>query len=37
VDAVVDGLDLGKVGQNQEVLGRVSLDPNSLVDRFNSR
>jgi cytoskeleton protein RodZ len=37
VDAVVDGLDLGKVGQNQQVLGRVSLDPNSLVDRFNSR
>ncbi len=37
LDAVVDGLDLGKVGDNSQVLGRVSLDPNSLVDRFNSR
>jgi cytoskeleton protein RodZ len=37
VDAVVDGLDLGKVGENQQVLGHVSLDPQSLVDRFNTR
>jgi cytoskeleton protein RodZ len=37
VDAVVDGLDLGKVGENSQVLGHVSLDPQSLVDRFNTR
>jgi cytoskeleton protein RodZ len=36
VDVVLDGTDIGKVGQNQEVLGRVSLDPQSLVDRYNS-
>jgi cytoskeleton protein RodZ len=36
VDIVLDGTDVGKVGQNQEVLGRVSLDPQSLVDRYNS-
>ena len=37
VEAAVDGLPLGRVGQNAQVLGRVSLDPTSLVDRFNSR
>jgi len=37
LDAVVDGLDLGRVGQSQQVLGKISLDPHSLVDRFNSR
>jgi hypothetical protein len=37
LDAVVDGLDLGRVGENQQVLGHVSLDPQSLVDRFNTR
>jgi len=37
LDAVVDGLDLGRVGENQQVLGHISLDPQSLVDRFNTR
>jgi cytoskeleton protein RodZ len=37
VDVMVDGRDMGKVGQNQEILGRVALDPSSLADRFNSR
>lgn len=32
----LDGQALGRVGQNQEILGRVSLDPQSLVDRFNA-
>jgi cytoskeleton protein RodZ len=37
VEVVLDGLALGRAGQTQQVLGRVSLDPQSLVDRFNSR
>jgi cytoskeleton protein RodZ len=37
LDAVVDGIDLGRVGENEQVLGKVSLDPQSLVDRFNTR
>jgi cytoskeleton protein RodZ len=36
VDAMVDGVELGRVGQDREILGRVSLDPASLVGRFNS-
>ena len=36
VDVVVDGLDKGQVGQNQQILGHVSLEPQSLVERFNS-
>jgi cytoskeleton protein RodZ len=32
----LDGQALGHVGQNQEVLGRVSLDPQSLADRFTA-
>ena len=36
VDVVMDGVNMGRVGQNQQILGRVSLDPQSLVDRFNS-
>jgi hypothetical protein len=31
----LDGISLGRAGQQQEVLGRVSLDPQSLSDRFN--
>ena len=30
----LDGVTLGRVGQPQQVLGRVSLDPQSLTDRF---
>jgi len=30
----LDGATLGRVGQPQQVLGRVSLDPQSLSDRF---
>jgi len=36
VEVDLDGQALGSVGQNQEILGRVSLDPQSLVDRFNA-
>jgi cytoskeleton protein RodZ len=36
VEVALDGQTLGQVGQNQEILGRVSLDPQSLVDRFNA-
>jgi len=30
----LDGTSLGRIGQAQQVLGRVSLDPQSLTDRF---
>lgn len=33
----LDGIALGRAGQQQQVFGRVSLDPQSLVDRFNNR
>jgi cytoskeleton protein RodZ len=36
VDVTLDGLDKGRVGQNQQILGHVSLDMPSLVERFNS-
>ena len=36
VDVTLDGLDKGRVGQNQQILGHVSLDTQSLVERFNS-
>ena len=32
----VDGKNLGAVGQPQQVLGRVSLEPDSLMDRFRT-
>jgi cytoskeleton protein RodZ len=32
----VDGKNLGVVGQPQQVLGRVSLEPESLMDRFRA-
>ena len=32
----VDGKNLGPVGQAQQVLGRVSLEPESLMDRFRN-
>ena len=35
VEADLDGKSLGRVGQDSQVLGRVSLDPQSLADRFN--
>ena len=37
VEVDVDGIALGRAGQPQQVLGRVSLDPQSLTDRFNNR
>lgn len=37
LNVLLDGKDMGRVGQNSQVLGRVSLDPASLVDRFNTR
>ena len=36
VEVDVDGISLGRAGQLGQVLGKVSLDPQSLVDRFNS-
>jgi cytoskeleton protein RodZ len=36
VEVVLDGLDKGRVGHSQQILGHVSLDAQSLVDRFNS-
>ena len=33
----VDGVSLGRAGTASQVLGKVSLDPQSLVDRFNNR
>ena len=32
----VDGKNLGTVGQPQQVLGRVSLEPDSLMERFRA-
>ena len=37
VEVALDGQAMGRAGQQQQILGRVSLDPQSLVDRFNSR
>jgi cytoskeleton protein RodZ len=37
VEATLDGKVLGPIGQENQVVGRVSLDPQSLVDRFNVR
>ena len=36
VEVDVDGLALGRAGQPSQVLGKVSLDPQSLADRFNT-
>jgi hypothetical protein len=35
VEVDLDGIALGRAGQQSQVLGRMSLDPQSLVDRFN--
>jgi cytoskeleton protein RodZ len=37
VEVNVDGNPLGRAGSEDQVVGRVSLDPQSLSDRFNSR
>jgi len=36
VEVDLDGVALGRAGQPQQVVGRVSLDPQSLSDRFNN-
>jgi cytoskeleton protein RodZ len=36
VELDLDGIALGRAGQPQQVLGRTTLDPQSLADRFNS-
>ena len=36
VEVDLDGISLGRAGQAQQVVGRVSLDPQSLNDRFNN-
>jgi cytoskeleton protein RodZ len=37
VEVDLDGTALGRAGQAQQIVGRVSLDPQSLNDRFNNR
>ena len=32
----LDGIALGRAGQAQQIVGKVSLDPQSLADRFNN-
>lgn len=36
VEVDLDGIALGRAGLPEQVLGRVSLDPQSLTDRFNN-
>ena len=36
VEVDLDGVALGRAGASQQVLGRVSLDPQALADRFNN-
>jgi cytoskeleton protein RodZ len=36
VEVDLDGAALGRAGQAQQIVGRVSLDPQSLTDRFNN-
>jgi len=36
VEVVLDGMAIGKVGQNQQILGHVSLDPQTLVGRLET-
>jgi cytoskeleton protein RodZ len=36
VEIDLDGIALGRAGQPQQILGRISLDPQSLADRFNN-
>ena len=36
VEVDLDGIALGQAGRPQQVVGRVSLDPQSLTDRFNN-
>jgi cytoskeleton protein RodZ len=33
----LDGRALGRAGADRQVLGRVSLEPQSLIDRFDTR
>ena len=35
VELDLDGIAMGRAGAQQEILGKVSLDPQSLVDRFD--
>ena len=37
VEVDLDGTALGRASTSKQVLGRVSLDPKSLADRFNGR
>jgi len=36
VEVDLDGIALGRAGQAQQIVGKVSLDPQSLTDRFNN-
>jgi cytoskeleton protein RodZ len=37
VEVDLDGLAMGKAGSDQEPADGISLDPQSIVDRFNNR
>lgn len=37
IEIDLDGQTMGRVGQPQQVVGRVSLDPQSLASRFHNR
>jgi cytoskeleton protein RodZ len=36
VEVDLDGISLGRAGKAQQVVGKVSLDPGPLADRFNN-
>jgi len=36
VELDLDGIALGRAGEPEQILGHISLDPQSLADRFNS-
>jgi cytoskeleton protein RodZ len=36
VEMDLDGIAMGRAGQPQQIIGRISLDPQSLADRFNN-
>jgi len=36
IEMDLDGIAMGRAGTPQQILGRVSLDPQSLADRFNN-
>jgi cytoskeleton protein RodZ len=37
IEVDLDGNSMGRAGKAQQIVGRLSLDPQSLTDRFNNR